>query len=267
MRRPFGAASPGRDGPSGVGSRLAFGLWLASRGGLAAAGLVVAAGGALASVAAAVAMRDGRGASLLPGVASSALAWGAGSTMAFGAALHALRNDRRQGVIALARARGMSGAAYVQARVGGLVALLAMAVGGGTLVAVLAATAVARSPWASLRAGVGALVYALLFAATLGPVALAALGARTRLGGYLALVAVLALPEIAAPWTARLLPEGWRELTSIPAALDTLRSAFGPAAPPGLSVARAAAALGLIIGASLLVIVLRVPGPDAEDEA
>jgi hypothetical protein len=279
MRRPsitFAAASPGTATgrapgqaalSGGVGSRLAFGMWLAARGGLATASLVLAGGGALASVAAAMALRDGRGASLLPGVASSALAWGAGSTLAFGAALHALRHDRQQGVIALARTRGMSAGAYVQARVGGLVALLAAAVGGGTLVAVMAATAVARSPWASLRAGAGALAYALLFAATLGPVALAALGARTRLGGYLALLAVLALPEIAAPWTARLLPDGWRELTSIPAALDTVRAAFGPAAPPALSVARAAAALGLVIGASLLVIVLRVPGPDAEDAA
>jgi hypothetical protein len=240
-------------------------VWLAARGGLAAAGLVLAAGGALASIAAAIAMREGRGASLLPGVASSALAWGAGTTLAFGAALHALRRDRREGVIALARARGLGAAAYVRARVGGLVALLAIAVGGATLVAVLAATAVARSPWATLRGGIGALLYALLFAATLGPVALAALGARTRAGGYLTLLAVLVLPEIAAPWTARLLPEGWGELTSIPAALDAVRGAFVPGGTPALSVARAVAALGVVIGVSLVAVLLRIPGPDTED--
>jgi hypothetical protein len=244
---------------------LAFGVWLAARGGLATAGLALCAVGALASIAAAIATRDGRGASLLPGVASSALAWGAGTTLAFGSALHALQRDRKEGVIALARTRGLGAAAYVRARVGGLVGLLAIAVGGATLVAVLAATAVARAPWATLRAGVGALVYALLFAATLGPVALAALGARTRLGGYLSLLAVLVLPEIAAPWTARLLPEGWGELASIPGALDAVRASFGSGAHPALSAVRAIAALGVVIGASLVVVLLRVPGPDAED--
>ena len=246
---------------------MAFGVWLAARGGLAATGLGLTAAGALASVLAAVAMRDGRGASLLPTMASTAIAWGAGSTLAFGAALHALRNDREQGVIALARTRGIGAAAYVRARVGGLVALLSIAVGGATLVAVLAATAIARAPLPAARAGAGAVAYSLAFAATLGPVAMAALGARTRVGGYLVLLALVALPEIAAPWTSSLLPEGWSELTSIPAALDAIRSGVASPGSAGPSAVRALAALTLVAGGCVLAVIARMPRLDSSEGA
>jgi hypothetical protein len=135
------------------------------------------------------------------------------------------------------------------------VVILALALGGGTLVAGLAATAVAGGArHAVARASVAALVYALAFAATIGPLAMAALGARSRAGGYFGLLAVLVLPELLAPWTGALLPKGWRELTSIPAALEALRIGVQSAGPAVLHAARAAVALVAVALGSLLFV-------------
>jgi hypothetical protein len=238
---------------------LALGIWLATRGALSRASLVMAALGALASIAAAIAMRGSPAVREIPAVAAMALAWGAGVTLAFGVALRALRLDREQGLVLLARSRGVGAAAYTRGRVGGLVWLLALAVGGGTLVAGFAATAVAGNATASVaRASVAALVYALAFSVTLGPLTMAALGARTRPGGYLALLAVLGLPEALAPWTRQLLPAGWHELTSIPAALEALRAGVESSGAAGLHALRAAVALVAVIAASLLFVRARV---------
>ena len=171
---------------------LALGTWLAARGALAGVGIALSILGALGSVVAAVAVAGAGGAAVqLPLLESSVIAWGAGVMLAFGGALHAIRRDLEQGVVALVRARGASVGAYVRGRVGGLVVVLAVAVGGATLVAGIAATSVAHPAVAAARTSAAALVYALAFAGTLGPVAMAALGARTRAGGYLTLVAVL----------------------------------------------------------------------------
>jgi hypothetical protein len=239
---------------------LALGVWLATRGALARASLIMTALGALASVGVAMTMRGSPAVRGLPALAALALCWGAGTTLAFGVAMRAIRLDREHGIVALTRARGLGPLAYTRGRVGGLVIVLAVAIGGSTLVAGLAATAVAGGDSAAVgRASFAALVYALAFAVTVGPLAMAALGGRTRGGGYLSLLAVLVLPEAIAPWTRALLPRGWRELTSIPAALDAVRAGVQSAGPASLHAARAAVALAAVVAASLLVVRARVP--------
>lgn len=245
---------------------LALGAWLAARGPVAPVGFVFAALGAVASVvwAFVIARHGGHGASRIPTVAAQGLAWSAGMTLAFGAALRSVHRDRDQGILALVHARGASIGAYVRGRVGGLVVVLAATLGAPTLVATLAATSAAAVPLASVRSGVAALAYSVAFAATLGPVAMACLGTRTRAGGYVLLLAVLAAPELAAPWTSGLLPAGWIELTSIPAALDAVRDGVDSPLAAGAHAARAIAALAAVVAVSLAVVGIGVAGVDAE---
>ena len=96
---------------------LALGTWLAARGVMAVAGVVMAVLAAVAFVvvAALLGAHGGGGAASLPAVASSAIAWSAGVTLAFGAALRAVRRDREHGIVDLARARGVGLARYVRA--------------------------------------------------------------------------------------------------------------------------------------------------------
>jgi hypothetical protein len=243
---------------------LALGIWLASRGGLVAAGLALSAAGALAAAAEAMTGGPWRGATL-PAITAHAIAWSAGITVAFGAALQAMLRDRVEGVLALAHARGLGAADYLRGRVGGLVTVLAICVGGGTLVAGIAATSVANPALATARSTVGALAYSLAFAATIGPVALATLGARSRSGGYAALLGVVVLPELLSPWTAALLPRGWSELTSIPAALDAVERVAASPNHDGMHVARALAMLAAVIGASLVIVAAQVSRIDVRD--
>jgi hypothetical protein len=253
-------ASPGRPDSSAFSSALALGTWLATRGALVRASLAMAALGALGAIAAALATRGTPALSSVPGLASLAFAWGAGTTLAFGCALRAIRHDREHGILALARARGVGPGAYSSGRVAGLVVVLLLAVGGGTLVAGLAATAAAGGAAPAVgRASVAALAYSLAFALTMGPVAMAALGGRTRGGAYLALLTVLVLPEVLAPWTQRLLPDGWHEVTSIPAALEAVRAGVLSAGSACLHAIRGAVALLAVVAASLLVVRARVP--------
>ncbi len=238
---------------------MALGIWLTTRGALVRASLALTVLGALGSIAAAVATRGTSTLEELPGLASMALTWGAGTTLAFGGAFRALRHDRERGVVALAHARGVGVLSYSSARVGGLVAILALAMGGATLVAGLAATAMAGGQvHVVARSSAAALVYALAFAVTLGPLAMATLGGRSRAGGYLGLLAVLVLPELLAPWTGALLPSGWRELTSIPAALEAVRAAVQSSGSAALHGARAVVALMAVVAASLLLVHARV---------
>jgi len=227
-------------------------------------GIAMALLGALGCVVVAVALAGagGEAAAQLPLVESSAIAWSAGVVLALGGALHALRDDHEHGVIALARTRGASVGACARGRVGGLVLLLALAVGGATLVGGIAATSVAHAPLAAARTSTAGFVYALAFAATLGPLAMALLGVRTRPGGFFLLVAVLGLPELLAPWTAALLPHGWHELTSIPAALAAVRA--GVLAPGAMAapMVRAVAALASVVALSILVVVARARRAD-----
>jgi hypothetical protein len=184
----------------------------------------------------------------LPNLASGALAWGAGVLLAFAAAARALERDASEGIRALLLARGGSLRAYTNARVGGLALVLAVALGGGTaaagLVATLAASRLGLAA-ATFQATLASTVYAVVFGVTLAPIALAALGARSRSGGYGWLLVVLVLPEMFARWTARALPDAWRELVSVPSALGALRASL---MPPGVDVARfARASLVLVV--------------------
>jgi hypothetical protein len=245
----------------------ALGVWLASRSGLVRASLLLSALCTLGLVAATTATHGTALVRQIPAIASMVLAWGAGITLAFGGALRAMRRDRDEGILLLLQSRGVSAASYATGRVAGLVAVLAVAVGGGTLAAGLAATAVTAETRAVARAGAAALVYALAFAATAGPLAMAALGGRTRSGGYATLLAVLVAPELLAPWTRMLLPDGWYELTSIPAALEAVRRGVLSPSASGEHTARAIVALGAVIAISLVVVRARMPDAGATEEA
>jgi hypothetical protein len=244
---------------------LALGTWLAARGALVVVGIVLAALGALGSVVLAVTLAGtDRGApTRLPLVESSALAWSAGMVLAFGSALGALGGEREPGVWALARARGAGVSAILWGRVGGVVLVLAGTLGVATLVAGAAATAVAHPALAAARAGVAGLAYALAFAVTVGPLAVAALGARRRGVGALLLLAVLALPPLVSSWTAALLPDHWHELTSIPAALDAVRAGVLEPALLALPMVRALAGLAALVALSLGVVGARASAPEA----
>jgi hypothetical protein len=239
---------------------LAFGVWLAARGPLARAAIVLSALGALASIAAAVAVarRGGAGATQLPVVVAFAESWGVGTLLAFASSVHALRRDREEGLVALARSRGISRMAFAWGRIGGLSVVMAAAVGLPTLVAALGATSTSHATAAVARSSLGAIVYALAFSAVIGPLAMAALGARTRAGGYLSLLAVLVLPELLSPLTASLLPGGWDELTSIPAALDALRLGAEAPSQHGEPMARAIVGLAGVVFVSFVVVASRL---------
>jgi hypothetical protein len=246
---------------------LPLGTWLAARGAVATLGIALAVLSALASVAAAlvVARSDGNAVAQLPTLEASAIAWVAGLILAFGAAARALGRDREQGVLALVLVRGGGRAAYVRGRVGGVVVLLAAAVGGATLVGGLAAISVAQPVAPAARTALAGLAYALAFAATIGPIAMATLGARTRAGGYLSLLAVLVVPELLAPWTASLLPGGWHELTSVPAALAAVRAGVASPVEGAEPLARAVAGLVAVVAMSLVVVAARVRPGKTED--
>jgi hypothetical protein len=108
-------------------------------------------------------------------------------------------------------------------------------------------------------------VYALAFAATLGPIAVAALGARSRAGGYLTLVAVLVLPELLARWTSEVLPRGWHELTSVPAALAAVRAGVAAPVERAESLARALAGLVAVVAVCVVVVAARVRQGESGD--
>lgn len=249
---------------------LALGLKLARGGPLSTVAMVLAALGTLAMMAAAfVLRRSGATATLveLPAFAARLLAWGAGIFLAFASGVHALRRDRAEGIRALIRARGGSMRGYLVARVGGLVALLAVVVGGGTLLVALPAVALSGAHAGRAAQGaLGALVYAIAFAVLLGPIALAALGARSRAGGYLVLLGVVVVPELLEAWTSPMMPAGWEELASIPAALSALGRAW---MPPGVDLpmaGRALVVLGAVVAGALVVVRSQVARVDAEAE-
>jgi hypothetical protein len=143
---------------------------------------------------------------------------------------------------------------YAAARVGAVVLALLSMVGGGTVLVSLAATAApgALAAGQLMRVSAGAVGYALGFAVVLGPVAMAALGARSRAGGYFSLLAVLLLPLALARWTRALVPPEWAAFVSIPSALDALRDAID--AGRLAEVARALAVLALFAGLGLAVV-------------
>ncbi|MGH7270479.1 MAG: hypothetical protein ACREJ3_08610, partial [Polyangiaceae bacterium] len=139
--------------PPGRPRTFPFCLWLAARGAAVRASLILCAVVAAASIGVAIEARGTSWAVELPAAMPLVIAWGTGIMVAFAAALRALHLDGLHGVISLARTRGIRTSEYVFARVGGVTALIAITVGGATLIAGLAATLTARHPLPAARAG------------------------------------------------------------------------------------------------------------------
>jgi hypothetical protein len=241
---------------------LGLGVWLIARRALVVVALGLAVVAAIVAVGVAVARRGAPSAASIPTHASVLIAWSVGVMVAFGGAFRAIPSDADEGIVALLRARGVSVTSYVRGRVGGLVAVIALGVGGAVLAADVAALLAAPHAAPAAKAAAAALVYALAFAATLGPLAMATLAARTRGAGYLTFVAVLVVPEATARWTATLLPSGWHELTSIPAALEAVQAGVLAPMTEGFAMARAVAALAALAVLALAVVHTRIPRVD-----
>ena len=254
----------------GAGALLALGATLARRGPLAVVSVAVSAVTALALclLAFAFARRGGDApVQSVPILASSAIAWGGGFLQAVAVAAGALRRDRAEGLRYLLVTRTTSVNGYVLARLGGLAAVLAVVVGGGTLVVSAAALVGAtrlRVVGVTLHSTVAAALYALAFAAVIAPVAFAALGARGRASGYLYLLLVLVAPEILADALTGPLPSEVTELCAIPSALAALRSSIaGPLDP--LRLLRALVAIAIFAGVGAFLVRRDVLVAESED--
>ncbi len=233
-------------------SHLAFGIKLARRGILPgiSIGLGLLITVACAVVAGVLAARGPLStAHHVPLLASGILAWGAGFFLAFSVAAHALVRDRAEGVRGLFVTRTLSLRGYLMARMGGLVALLVMMVAGGTLACGLVAAAVATDRvlvFRVLHATLAAIVFSVAFSAVVAPVAFAALGARSRLGGYFFLLCVVMVPELIVSLVDSVVPESLADVLSIPSALSALRSSLAPGSTDFARALRAVVALSLV---------------------
>lgn len=252
---------------------LAFGMSLARRGILSVLAMGISAATVLGAIVIAIALAArGKDAPLhdVPLVASSALAWGGGFLHAFSASAHALRKDKTEGIRDLALLRTSSLRGYLVARVGGLAALLALVIAGGTLVTGIAcALASARFHGVpkTLQATLAGVVFAIAFAAVVAPVAFAALGARSRVGGYLFLLLIVVVPDLIAGAFSGTVPDSVVEVLSIPSALGALRSALAPGGLDLLRAARAIVALAVFVGFAVLLVrrdALVVMRPEAD---
>jgi hypothetical protein len=239
---------------------VALGGVLVRRG--AAAKVALGLGGACVLGFSALALlfaRRGRAESLpgVPLLASSALAFGIGVLIAFAGSTRAFRRDADEGIETLMRLRGVGVGGYLWARLAGLAVTLGWVVAGGSAVVGLIATLGARGQLAALRTGqatLAATAFGIAFAVTLAPVAMATLGGRSRGGGYLALGAVLVVPEILAPTLTHLLTPRWVEVCSIPGALIVLRDALSPGTVDLPALGRALAILFIVVIASVVAI-------------
>ena len=191
----------------------------------------------------------------VPIVASSALAWGGGFLLAFSAAASALRRDRTEGVRELFVSRTTSLRGYLLARVGGLAALLALVVAGGTaltgMLAILASTKIGVLSL-TVQASAAAVAYGFAFSFVVSPLAFAALGARTRIGGYFYLLLVLVLPEIVTNALGKSLPPEVLEVCAIPSALAALRASIAPGTTDLFRFFRAVVALFVFASGAML---------------
>jgi hypothetical protein len=275
MRAAVPTASTEPPAPSPRAKRralLALGASLAPRGAMVKIALGVAAITVLAFAGIALALARGDEAtpplSQLATLASSALAWGAGLLVAVPASAQALRRDRATGVRAMLRARGVPVAVYARGRVLGLAVVLALVVAGGTiacgLFALLAAARLGEAAHVA-RATLGSALYALAFAGVVAPLAMAALGARSRAGGYVVLLAILVVPELAEPWTRAIAPEAIGDVLGVPAALASLRASVS--APLDVArLARAACVLAALAAVCFAMVRAEIARVDAEPE-
>ncbi len=252
---------------------LLLGMSLARRGVMSVAAIVICVLTAItmAVVAVMIAVKGPQApAHDVPLLASSALAWGGGFLLAFSAAAHALRKDRTEGIRSLFIARTTTLRGYLLGRVGGLAALIALVVAGGTLscgLAALGGAAAASAVPRILQSTLAGMVFAIAFAAVVAPVAFAALGARSRLGGYLFLLCVVSAPELLVMAVGSALPESVADVLSIPSALAALRSSLAPGTFDLARTARAVVALTLVVAFATFLVrrdALQVDEPGAE---
>lgn len=242
----------------GLPALLGLGATLARRGPMAIVSLAICVLTVLVGCGAAVSFASrGEGAPThdVPLVASSALAWGGGFLLAFSAAASALRRDRLEGVRDLFVTRTTSLRGYLLARVGGLAALLALVVAGGTaltgMLAILASVK-AGALGLTLQASAAAVVYGFAFSFVVAPIAFAALGARTRIGGYFYLILILVLPEMLTSALGRALPSELLEVCAIPSALAALRASLAPGTTDAFRFLRAVVALFVFASGGML---------------
>ncbi len=199
--------------------------------------------------------REGRSAPLpsLLVLASAVYAYGAGFLVAFAGATQAFRRDRDEGIRALVEAHGATRGEYLVARAAGLAIVVAVAAVGATLLTGVIAMLSAARLGLFVETG-GALLAALLatalFSVVVTLVALAALGGRTRMGGYFFLLLVFVAPEGLSAWTSQLVPGGWGRLVSLPGILTAFQEALTPGTFDGALLARSSAALvaALLVG-------------------
>jgi hypothetical protein len=205
------------------------------------------------------------------GAASSTLlAWGAGVLIAVPASMQAFREDRASGMRALLRVRGASTTAYAQGRVLGLAVVLFAVVGGGALLSGGAAFLLASRLGVAAHAIQGlvaALVYAAAYALVVAPMSLAALGARSRPGGFLRFLAIVVGPMFVESWTSALVPAGWGDVLSVPSALGALRASLLPAGFDGARLTRAALVLAAFAAISFVLVLAEIAALDAEQRA
>ena len=239
---------------------LAFGVSLARRGALSVFSIIVCALTAVGLGILAITLALGSGEHPpvydVPLLASGALAWGGGFLHAFGSAAHALRKDRESGIRELVVTRTASLDGYLWARVGGLAAMIAITVGGGTLFASIVSMFAAGASHAvgrTVHTTVAALSFAMAFAIVIAPLAYAAVGARSRVGGYLFLIGVVVVPEIVASGLSRFLPHALTEVLSIPSALFALRAALTDEIDL-FRVVRALVALSAFVALAMLLV-------------
>jgi hypothetical protein len=217
-------------------------------------------GGVLALAAAVVAAmtalhsHDPAAVARLPAGAAALLAWAAGVLVAFAASSRALVRDEEQGIRALAASHGATPTGYVVGRALGLAAVLFVLVGGGAVLTAFAEALAAREGLLALAQGTfAALAFALMFSLSVAPLSLAALGARSRAGGYLALVVVLVVPELLEGYAGRILPGSWGELIAVPSALTAVASGLCPGTGDAAQVVRAVVVLAGVAVLSMLV--------------
>lgn len=257
---PRALRAPAERPPVGELSLLVLGMSLARRGVLPTVSIAICASTtlALAIIAGVLTARGPQSpAHEVPIVASSALAWGGGFLLAFAVAAHALRRDRTEGIRELFVARTTSLRGYLFARVGGLALLVAACVAGGTLVCGLVGVAgAARTSGvpAMLQATGAGIAFSLAFAAVVAPVSFAALGARSRIGGYVFLLAVVTLPELVVSMMGSSLPASVADVLSIPSALGALRTSLAPGTVDLWRTMRALVALSLVIAFAMFLV-------------
>ena len=206
----------------------------------------------------------------VPLVASSALAWGGGFALAFGAAVHALRRDVSEGLREALALRSVDLRGYLVLRVGGLAALVALAVAGGAAVVGVFSALLgvgAGVVLRSLHATLASVLFGLGFAVVIAPTAMAALGARTRVGGYLFLLGVVVLPELAVTAASSVLPAALRDVLSIPSALGALRASVAPGSFDLARLARAVIALATFTALTLALVRREAASVTSEERA